>query len=212
MHTDTCSNLASLECAPCNCYVEGSTSASCDAVEQCTCKGTFKGLKCSNRDCQMNSWLAWSNCPCGYTIPKSRSRTVRLHPVGNGKKCPTTEDKGTCTMVPCTCADIRPGFYGDRCEKRDCRVGNWSPWNTGHCSIAWGGLLRGNVCNYQCNGEWGCTPQKTRSRNVVIHKVGAGLGCPTLSQSDSCGFSCGKKCYFRLFVSTPHCQWYYKQI
>ena len=39
-------------------------------------------------DCQWDEWISWSRCskPCGGGEQK-RSRTIKVHPINEGKKC-----------------------------------------------------------------------------------------------------------------------------
>ena len=193
--TDTCSALLSSQCTPCNCKTQGSTSTKCNESGTCSCKPNFYGTKCSNRDCQMTKWGAWTTqhgkCRCGYADAKHRTRSVRIQPVGKGKKCLSKKETGKCTMVPCDCKKIKPGYYGNRCEKRDCSLSDWTAWNTHSCL-----LISGVRCVYECGGKQRCTPMRYRRRSVSVKKVGDGKDCPSSrSESSSCGFSCKKNCF-----------------
>ena len=122
--------LKSTACVPCNCESEGSISSQCDRNGQCKCKDNFYGPKCSNRDCAIENWSAWSTtCRCGHTDTKTRTRKVRTQPKGIGNQCPTLTETSTCKMVPCNCALKRPGYSGPRCENRDCQLSQWSSWS-----------------------------------------------------------------------------------
>ena len=124
-------NSLNTTCEPCKCDTSGSDKTSCDSKGQCVCKDKFYGQKCSKRDCKMTKWTAWSPaCRCGYADPISRQRSVSIQPVGKGKPCPSSrKESARCTMKPCDCKKIRPGHYGDRCEKRDCELTKWSSWS-----------------------------------------------------------------------------------
>ena len=175
-NADTCSLLSSTKCNPCNCNITGSVSVSCDSTGQCTCKNNFYGTKCPNRDCAMTAWSAWTSCRCGYTDPKSRTRSVSVSLIGGGKRCPTTSESGTCTMVPCDCSS-KPGYYGNRCENRNCVLHEWSSWSSCY-----------NCRGYSCRT---LNPQKHRSRSIKISKVGNGVECSvTRSETHSCGYTC----------------------
>ena len=168
-------------CEPCNCDKSGSSSTNCDSKGQCTCKDTFYGLKCSKRDCKMTAWTAWTpECRCGYTDPKHRNRTINIQPLGKGKPCPSTRKETTkCTMTPCDCKKIRPGYYGDRCEKRDCQLANWSSWSD-TCACP--------DCSWNCKDSF---PNKRRSRGVKITKVGGGRSCSgSQKESARCEYWC----------------------
>ena len=187
LFSDTCSVLKSTACTPCNCHVNGSSSTSCDDNGVCSCKGTFWGAKCSNRDCRVTSWSAWAGCGrCGYSDPKTRTRRVSAPPIGMGKQCPSLQETGRCTMIPCDCKEKNPGYYGPRCDNRDCELGSWGRWST--CES----------CNRRCGGRYHCWsfhPYKSRSRKVRITKVGNGRECSDkTTDSESCGYECKKVC------------------
>ena len=157
------------------------------------CKTSVYGNKCTNIDCQVTSWSAWSNCRCGYTDPKSRTRSVSIQPVGGGKACPATTDSSQCTMVPCPCTG---GYFGNRCENRHCVLSDWTVWTTDNCGLANANFPGWTTCHYQCpNKAAGCTPPRYRSRHVTTTKVEVGSECSTdRSQSSGCGFDCFRKC------------------
>ena len=133
----------------------------------------------------MTNWSKWTDCRCGYADKKSRTRSVKTTAVAEGQTCLHTKETGTCTMVPCNCAKIRPGHYGDRCEHRDCKLSQWSSWT-------------------KCKGCPGidCTftdcptlhRKKYRKRHVMVSKVGGGKQCGALKQSNSCGYKCVQYC------------------
>ena len=194
---DTCSRLASTECVPCNCDKEGSVSLSCDSKGQCRCKDKYYGTKCSNRDCEMTAWSSWTNCRCGHADQKTRTRSVKEGKVGEGLPCFRTKETGTCTIVPCDCARINPGYYGDLCQNRDCHLSQWSSFTICPTKCARQRIL-GKVdrpTRY---------PRKTRRRSVQIEKAGNGKSCSSrLSDSDSCGYKCVNRC-----GGIPYTCWY----
>ena len=185
---DTCAQLSSAKCVPCNCDTQGSRSSSCDSKGKCTCKDTFKGTKCGDRDCEMTNWSAWTTCPCGTNDPKTRNRSVKIQPSGEGEKCKQTEETATCTMTPCDCSS-KPGYYGDKCDKRDCVLTKWSSWSS--CQS----------CPARC-ADPSCpqtiSPQKTRTRSVKTAKDGNGRDCSgSKSETNSCGYRCYRRCVGR---------------
>ena len=132
----------------------------------------------------MTNWNAWTNCPCGTTHAKTRTRSVKIPLAGAGKRCKPTTERGICTKVKCDCSS-KPGSYGDRCENRDCVMGSWSSWST----------CKG--CP-KCDGIYNCphfNPRKSRSRSVRIQKEGNGRACGSTTDSDSCGYRCVYRCY-----------------
>ena len=156
---DTCSKLSASECAACNCNTKGSVTTMCKSTGLCTCKANYKGPSCANRDCIMTPWSAWTTrkgasvqCRCGHTDIKYRSRTIQTTSAGEGLQCIATAEAGTCTMTPCNCAIIRRGFYGDRCENRDCVMNQWSYWkNCGSCPGTKKGVKKvtaGHLCQH----------------------------------------------------------------
>ena len=133
-------------------------------------RATCTGTKCNNRDCKVNDWLAWSTCPCGTTGSKSRNRTVQIRPKGNGKICPSLTDTTRCTLVKCDCSS-KPGYYGDRCENRDCVLTEWSSW-TGVCHC------RNHKCTHPAGACQTDIPlTKQRRRSVKTDKDGNGRTC-----------------------------------
>ena len=185
-------NSTNVTCEPCKCDTTGSVSTKCNSKGQCVCKDKFYGLKCSKRDCKMTKWNAWSpECRCGYADPISRNRSVNIQPVGKGKLCPTRrKEKDHCAMKPCNCKKIRPGHYGDRCEKRDCKLTNWSSWSdTCNCP----------TCSWRCKGEE-IKNKKNRSRRVNITKVGGGKSCSgSLKETVRCSYICRWSCWGETF-------------
>ena len=198
---DTCSSLSSTECAPCNCDTTGSVSPNCDAKGQCTCKNKYYGPKCKHRDCEMNTWSDWTSCRCGYTDAKTRTRSVKTPTAGEGMPCKDTTEAGICTMKPCDCRTMRPGFKGDRCEDRDCVLGAWTTWSAcAHCPA---GDTRGTRLPT-------ITPRKTRSRGVKITKVGKGNNCGSSTQTDYCGYRCVHVCQDQVSLvgSSTYCRYH----
>ena len=186
---DTCSVLTSTKCVPCNCNSKGSVSTVCKQNGDCICKDDYYGAKCNNRDCEMTNWSAWNNtCPCGHTDPKTRTRSVLHEAQGNGIACPATQETTNCTMVSCNCARDFPGYYGNRCENRDCEWSSWSSWSTcKQCSAV--------VCldiNYICPNF---VPQKARNRTKERKMEGNGAPClGGEEETNSCGYTCTAVC------------------
>ena len=185
-----------MECAACKCNTNGSKSTACNSKGQCVCKEKFYGTKCDDRDCEMTTWSEWSGkCRCGYTDTRKRNRKVRILPIGNGKPCSTvTKENTTCKMIPCNCAKIRPGYYGDRCEKRDCVWNHWSAWNTSTCKTCPGPKYpHPLVCYRRCRKRIPLTKRRTRSKKTT--RVGKGKGCSgSGSEMSSCGYVCVLDC------------------
>ena len=130
----------------------------------------------------MTNWNAWTNCPCGTTSAKTRTRSVKIPLAGAGKRCKPTTERGICTKVKCDCSS-KPGSYGDRCENRHCVMGSWSSWST--CK----------ACP-QCHGN--CpqlNPRKYRRRSVRTQKEGNGRACGRTTESNYCGYKCVYRCY-----------------
>ena len=189
----TCSTLPYTVCAPCNCNTLGSKTSSCDSKGKCTCKNKFYGTKCTDRDCEMSSWSTWSRCRCGYRDDKTRTRTVKTTALGKGKACPSTKDKGKCKMDPCDCSKMRPGYYGDRCDRRDCAWNTWSSWSN-TCACPTPKYDDPTICHYRCVKS--ATPTKTRSRSKKVTRVGKGKGCSgSGTEKSNCGYVCKLDCY-----------------
>ena len=177
-------------CEQCSCDPQGSISTTCDSNGQCYCKNKFYGTKCNIRDCQMSPWSSWApSCRCGYTDARSRTRSMLSRPIGNGSLCQSTKETGKCVLTPCDCAKTNPGYYGDRCQDRDCVLDQWSSW-TGACD-----------CSHSliCFEVSGCpkikTPTKQRSRGVKITRAGSGKRCiGARSETSNCGFVCILSC------------------
>ena len=191
--TDMCSQLSSTECVACKCNEIGSVSTNCDSNGRCTCKDTYYGKMCQNRDCEMTTWSSWTNCRCGYTDNKSRTRNIKNGVVGEGKPCMETEETGTCTMVPCDCDEVNPGHYGDRCEDRDCVLSSWSEWSGCGCHCP----------SHNCGRTY---PRKHRTRSVQTEQAGNGKECGDTSQNDSCGHGCRMYCR-RITTRTRSCDY-----
>ena len=193
--------LKSTVCLPCNCDTTGSSSTNCDENGICSCKDKFYGPKCRHRDCEVTNWSSWAGCTrCGYTDPKNRTRQVSMQPVGNGHKCPPLLETGTCTMIHCDC-ETKPGYYGVRCENRDCAWGGWSAWSS--CESC------GGSCKKPCPTK---NPTKSRSRKKSLLKVGNGNDCTGGDwESDSCGYSCVQKCHTKHGRLEDHERCYYVQ-
>ena len=197
--TDICSPRTLYECVPCNCYTNGSISSSCDSNGKCSCKEKFDGHKCTDRDCELNQWGQWTPvCQCGYATQRTRTRSVRIQPQGNGTQCSNDRtEPSTCTLTACDCSS-KPGFYGLRCDKRDCVLHEWSGWNTHACTCPSG------ACTGECPT---LKPRKTRSRGIRVHAAGGGNPCSTVRSGwDYCGINCVKRCYAVAF-SSEYC-WY----
>ena len=199
--SDTCSTLSSTQCAPCNCDTTGSVSSNCDSKGQCTCKNKYYGPKCQHRDCEMTMWSDWTNCRCGYTDGKTRSRSVQTPAAGEGMACKDKTQAGICTMKPCHCPTMRPGFKGDRCEDRDCVSHTWSAWTV--CAPCPAGNTRGTKLAT-------ITPTKTRSRGVKVSKVGNGKDCGAPTEPGYCGYRCVHVCQenISLYGTSTYCQYH----
>ena len=193
--SDTCSALLSTECVPCNCDTEVSLTSACDSKGHCTCKNKYYGPKCKHRDCEMTTWSDWTNCRCGHTDTKNRTRSVTTQSAGEGFACKHTQETGTCVMIPCHCPTIRPGYYGDRCEHRDCVLKPWSAWSSCACP---GGTTLYRLPNI--------TPKKQRSRDKQLSKVGSGAECGPQWEENYCGFTCVSQC--RKFLDEIHCSYH----
>ena len=143
----------------------------------------------------MTNWSEWNTtCRCGYSDPKSRTRSILHQPYGNGSSCPPEEETTNCMMEPCNCQRDKPGYHGDRCEDRDCQWSMWSAWSTCmKCSEKY--------CDYdQYDSDWvecpNFAPRKTRNRTVEFSQEGAGEPCVgSVEENDSCGYKCKLRCY-----------------
>ena len=164
----------------CNCSQNGSAVPSCNEVGKCTCKEKYYGKKCSNKDCEMGEWSAWSKCPCGVTgRRKSRSRSSKSFAAGYGKRCPTNNvQRAPCEKKPCKC---KKGYYGNVCQDRDCTLTSWTTWS------------RCTPCPGAC--KWPSCPKtvpkheyRSRHRGVKINKAGAGRCEAERRQSAYCGY------------------------
>ena len=188
---DTCSKLSASRCAACGCDSKGSVTTTCNTLGKCTCKTSYYGPKCTNRDCVMAPWSHWTNCRCGYSDKKSRSRTVQTAPAGEGLQCLHMKEDGVCTMTPCDCATMKPGFHGNRCENRDCVMNQWSYWkDCGGCP----GRTQRCQAGY-CGARWpDIWPTGYRTRSVKITKVGGGKECGAARETASCGYKCYQYC------------------
>ena len=182
--------LESKSCDPCNCFRGGSYATPCDSFSgQCKCKPGFYGRTCSDKDCVMNEWTEWAECPCGLPGITHRNKTVKTFSSGAGEICPKgvlTQTK-RCPDQPCNC---QGGYYGDLCQNLDCTLGPWSEWSSCYpCPYA---------CQHLKNDDW-CPPGTTahdtmiRNRTVQIQKEGFGK-CPgNLIDSIKCS-NCVKIC------------------
>ena len=188
---DTCSKLSASECAACNCNSQTSVSTSCSSTGSCKCKGKHYGPKCTDRDCEMTLWSAWSNCRCGYTDKKNRTRAIKTASAGEGLQCVHTKEDGICTMIPCDCDRIKPGYYGDRCEHRHCEMHQWSYWKgCGGCPGK-----RKRCQDGYCPAKWPTLwPKGYRTRGIKTTKVGKGKECGSQKETDYCGYKCVEKC------------------
>ena len=148
----------------------------------------------------MTQWSEWKGCKCGYGGEKTRTRTVHNQSMGKGKACKQTAEKGKCIMTPCDCTKVRPGYYGDRCDQRDCVWHQWSSWsNTCSCPKGY------RSCKTRI------VPTKRRSRTEKITKAGQGKSCTgTGTENSNCGFVCILKS--RCFAyGVSDCQWWYEE-
>ncbi|KAK3103876.1 hypothetical protein FSP39_022583 [Pinctada imbricata] len=171
---DTCSSLRANSCIPCECDTHGAKSSICNGSGECSCNNGYYGNRCENRDCQVDQWLSWSNCPCGETPQRSRTRQLINNFTGNGKRCPSQTETSTCPLKQCDCS-MKPGFYGLKCQNRDCQVSNWGAWNR-QCT---------NYCpQNSSNGD------QNRRRSVNVSKQGSGKACPATYENRKCGSFC----------------------
>ena len=112
---------------------------------------------CSPRNCQVSSWSTWNRCSvsCG-TGTQTRTRAVTL----------SASCGGSCSYKLRETRSCRGG------SRRDCQVGNWSPWSS--CSAICGSgtqtrnrkvttsAVCGGSCNYKlketrrCRGRCSC--------------------------------------------------------
>ena len=93
------------------------------------CKSPYKGRTCSDKDCEMSDWTAWSECPCGEQGFRSRNQTILSQSSGNGIRCPNgmQVEKGHCPEKPCICTG---NTYGSHCQYPECSVTPWSSWSS----------------------------------------------------------------------------------
>ena len=148
----------------------------------------------------MTAWSSWTNCRCGYSDQKNRTRSIKNHKVGEGLPCFNIKETGTCTIVPCDCSVVNPGYYGDRCTNRDCVLSSWSSWE-GCTGCPHGCGQTPTMCST-------LHPKKHRKRHVTITKVGLGKGCSgKTSETNSCGYRCVYRCSGGAFFSKRVCKY-----
>ena len=175
-------------------------SSNCNAAGECSCKEKYYGKKCRDRDCEVSDWSAWSPCRCGYEDQKTRERYIVADFSGNGWECPSLKETSLCEMTPCNCSTVNPGFYGPRCEDRDCLLSQWSNWSP--CVKP---CPSGTCKKSECPTP--AVETRTRSRNVLIAKAGNGTECTgeTSDETDcplcirTCAYKVGGSytCHFR---------------
>ena len=133
-------------------------------------------------------------CRCGYTDSKARNRTLISDFSGNGKMCPHFKETSQCELTPCNCTS---GYYGTRCDKRDCRLGQWSNWSP--CVKP----CPGGTCPYD-SCPTPPTEYRTRTRSVQIEKVGNGTSCNGHTRETTTCARCIKNCTPDPFTGTNH--------
>ena len=147
----------------------------------------------------MTEWSSWTDCQCGHSDQKNRTRSIKKHKVGDGQPCHHIKQTGTCTIVPCDCSVVNPGYYGDLCTNRDCVLSSWSAWEG--CA----------GCPRRCSqSHFDCPTlhhKKHRTRYVTITKAGFGKGCGKTSDTDSCGYRCVFGCSGGGIMSAPQCKY-----
>ena len=176
----------------------------------------FETKKCNNKpcgkDCVVSNWSAWSLCSnnCGPGI-KTRTRKIKQEASTGGKNCPKILsetipcNEGPCP-IDCKVSDwsswskcnpkcngqqirtrnilVKPEYNGMDCPilsetincsepdcPQDCIVSAWSNWST---------------CDNNCGSN------KKRTRTVLKPFSNGGIGCPILSETESCGNPCPK--------------------
>ena len=144
----------------------------------------------------MSAWSVWTNCRCGHTDAKTRTRSVTTQAIGQGFPCKHTQETGTCVMTPCHCPTVRPGYYGDRCDNRHCVLHPWSAWSPCACP---GGVSRSQLASI--------TPKKHRTKAVKLTKVGSGNACGNRWEENYCGFTCVQQCTTYFEGDAPYCNY-----
>ena len=99
------------------------------------------------------------SCPAEGASQTAKCEACNCDPTGSvNQECQALTGK-------CAC---KPGFYGDKCNSRDC-VGNWNPWS---------------AC--------GCGNSQTRSRTwqITTPQYGGGKHCTETTQTEGCFSTC----------------------
>nr|XP_018670344.2 thrombospondin type-1 domain-containing protein 7A-like [Ciona intestinalis] len=103
---------------------------------------SYRPYRPRSRNCVVSYWSRWSSCGHNgaypsYTSCQTRTRHVRVTPIGNGARCPALVDIRACSVRPIsTCY--------------------WSGWSQCKYSFAYGRRIRTRV-QYGTNGRR-CTP------------------------------------------------------
>eukprot|EP00929_Paragymnodinium_shiwhaense_P041808 TRINITY_DN21711_c0_g1_i1.p1 TRINITY_DN21711_c0_g1~~TRINITY_DN21711_c0_g1_i1.p1 ORF type:complete len:1837 (-),score=319.72 TRINITY_DN21711_c0_g1_i1:105-5615(-) len=86
-------------------------------------------------DCELNKWSPWSSCSCSCFGVMERTRTIKTHALGNGKRCDDDALKELSPCNPASAEDLPPGC-AERPDKA-CILSSWTDWS--HCSQDCGG-------------------------------------------------------------------------
>jgi len=145
------------------------------------CPETSQVVPCGNQtcdqDCVVSDWSAWSVCSevCGGGS-QSRTRSIILPSIGNGKVCPNLIEYQNCNSLPC------PG---------DCEVSEWSNWS--NCNKPCGGGMMErtrNVTRQPTPGGFPC-PSVSEHRQCNIQECPVDCKVSNWSNWTECSQACG---------------------
>eukprot|EP01004_Peranema_trichophorum_P007321 NODE_60_length_4100_cov_55.328640_g50_i0.p1 GENE.NODE_60_length_4100_cov_55.328640_g50_i0~~NODE_60_length_4100_cov_55.328640_g50_i0.p1 ORF type:complete len:1365 (-),score=567.13 NODE_60_length_4100_cov_55.328640_g50_i0:5-3496(-) len=178
-------------------------------------------------DCVMGDWSSWSECDatCGGG-KQSRTRTVLVQPVGEGRVCGNTFESANCNTNPCpvnceltewaswskcdqSCGggksqrtrgvEVEPANGGDACPStQQTNVCNTNPCPI-DCTVSSWGVW--SSCSVSCGGG-----SRTRTRVVSVQAQNGGASCPSTSATESCNTNaCPVDCVLSEWKSWEAC-------